>query len=151
MSLQVATLKGVVPSGGGMAVFVGNAQKTFVIHCDRGVGESLLLAMEGKRKVRPQCHDLMEDLLSSFGGRVSRVLIASVVEKVFHARVVVEVEDEVLGKKVVELDARSSDALVLAQKWDADIFVAAEVWEEVEDVSDFYEKFQADHPQEEEG
>jgi bifunctional DNase/RNase len=44
-------------------------------------------------------------------------------------------ENEILEKKIVELDCRPSDAVALAVLENAPIYVANKVWEEVKDMS----------------
>jgi bifunctional DNase/RNase len=45
-------------------------------------------------------------------------------------------------RKVVELDARPSDSIALAVSQNAPIFVAREVWDSVDDVSDTLDQLQ---------
>jgi bifunctional DNase/RNase len=61
---------------------------------------------------------------------------------VFYARLIISAQNEVQQRKVVELDARPSDSIALAVSQNAPIFVAREVWDSVDDVSDTLDQLQ---------
>jgi bifunctional DNase/RNase len=67
------------------------------------------------------------------------VLINDVDEGTFFARIILRMENE-LGKKIIELDARPSDSIVLALQMKKPIFVADKVMENVEDMSEILER-----------
>lgn len=115
------------------AVFLGNEEKTFVIHVGPGVGMAISMAVEEVRKLRPLSHDLITSVLAGLGARVERVLINDLRRETFHARLFVREESE-RGVRVVEVDARPSDCLALAVQAGAPIYVAREVMGRVEDV-----------------
>jgi bifunctional DNase/RNase len=69
--------------------------------------------------------DLMAELVRVTGARVERVVVTSIREKVFYAVVALAVDGH-----LDELDARPSDALNLAVRVGAPIFVAAEVMDQ---------------------
>ncbi|HSJ01659.1 MAG: bifunctional nuclease family protein [Verrucomicrobium sp.] len=135
-------LRNVLPMDNGHAVFLGNAEKTFVIFVDEPVGTAITMSMRGIVKDRPLTHDLMSHLLRAFGAKVERMIINALDNGVFFARLIISAENEVQQRKVVELDARPSDSIALAVSQNAPIFVAAEVWQSVDDVSDTLEQVQ---------
>ncbi len=57
----------------------------------------------------------------------------------YFARLILKAENEV-HKKIIELDARPSDCLAVALQAKRPIFVSREVWDEVEDASELFEK-----------
>jgi uncharacterized protein len=87
-------------------------------------GDALALELGGGGTPRPLTHDLMAGLLALTGARVQRVAVTRLVDDTFYATVTVAT-----GERVDELDGRPSDALNLAARVEAPIFVAAEVME----------------------
>jgi RNA polymerase sigma factor (sigma-70 family) len=85
-------------------------------------GDALALALARELGLRPLSADLMARMLEATGGRIERVAINSLREKTFYATVYLGVDG-----KAEELDSRPSDAINLAQRVDAPIFVEDEV------------------------
>jgi bifunctional DNase/RNase len=135
-------LRTVHPMDSGYAVFLGNAEKTFVIFVDEPVGVAITMSMRGIVKERPLTHDLMGHMLRAFGAAIERIIINSLEAGVFYARLIISAQNEVQQRKVVELDARPSDSIALAVSQNAPIFVAREVWDSVDDVSDTLDQLQ---------
>lgn len=129
-------VRSVLPTSGGCAVFVGNDDKTFVIYVDQGVGAAIAMFMRRAHKERPQTHDLVADMLLALGARVERVVINDFQNGVYFARLIIQAENELHERKIVELDARPSDSIALAIQQSAPIYISREVWEQVEDMSE---------------
>ena len=130
-------VRAVLPLEGSFAVFLGNETKVFVIYIDESVGTAISMFMRGVSKERPLTHDLVGHLLLAFGAKVERVVINDINGSVFHARLIISAENELqTSRKVIELDARPSDSIAMAVQQSAPIFVAKNVWDTVEDVSD---------------
>ena len=128
-------VKGVMPTSNGCAVFLGTEQKTFVIYVDQNIGETIQRAVNGEQAQRPLTHDLMLTLLDGLCAEVERVVINNVDQGTFHARLIVSMENE-LGFKIIELDARPSDSIVLALASGKPIYVANSVIESVDDMTE---------------
>lgn len=128
--------------GGGAAIFLGNEKKTFIIYVGIYEATAILKEIQGKESPRPLTHDLIHNIFVGFDLEVRRVVISSLVDNTFCATLVLEQQlggDDAswAGKRSeVRIDARASDSIVIALKEDAPIWVAAEVFEAVEDVSD---------------
>jgi uncharacterized protein len=88
-------------------------------------GNSLALRLTGEATPRPVTSDVMAELLRVTGARVERVAVTSLREKTFYAVIAVTVDG-----RVDELDARPSDALNLAVRVGAPIFVDDSVLEQ---------------------
>jgi uncharacterized protein len=73
---------------------------------------------------RPLTHDLLKNVIEEMGGRVVHILINDMRKDIFFARLVVEVKGE-----NVEIDSRPSDAIAIAVRAKAPIFVAEVVME----------------------
>ena len=135
-------VRAVLPTSGGCAVFLGNDDKVFVVYVDQAVGAAITMFMHDTPKPRPQTHDLFADLLIVLGAKVDRVVIVSFSDSVYYARIIITVSNELEKKKIIELDARPSDAVALAIQQKAPIYIAEVVWEEVEDMSEALKKME---------
>jgi bifunctional DNase/RNase len=131
-----AQVRAVLPLDGSFAVFLGNEEKTFVIYVDESVGTAISMFMRGVSKERPLTHDLIATMLMAFGARVERVIINEAHGSVFHARLILSAENQLHARKVIELDARPSDSIALAVQQSAPLFVARQVWDSVEDMTE---------------
>ena len=133
------TVKGVMPTGNGCAVFLGNDEKNFVIYVDQSVGNAISLTMNGVKRDRPLTHDLLHNILLGLEVEVERIVINNVSDNTFYARIILKMENE-LGKKILEVDARPSDSLVIALQAEKSIYVANHVFESVEDMTEILER-----------
>lgn len=135
-------VKTVIPTTAGRAVFLGNDEKIFVIYVDESVGAAITMFLAGTPKERPLTHDLMSHLMTALGAKIERVIINDLKSSTYFARLILSAENELLQKKIIELDARPSDSIALATSQKAPIYVAREVWDEVEDMSEVLRKME---------
>lgn len=124
-------------------MFLGNNEKVFVVYVDQAVGAAITMFMHHTPKPRPQTHDLFVDLLTALGARIDRVVIVSFVDSVYYARIIITVSNELEERKIIELDARPSDAVAMAIQQQAPIYVAQPVWDGVEDMSAVLKKMES--------
>jgi uncharacterized protein len=139
-------VKGVMPTAATCAVFLGNDSKTFVISVDQFVGNAIQMTLNGVRKARPLTHDLIGSILLGLGAKLEHVLINDAREGTFYARIFLHMENE-LARKLVEIDARPSDSIVLALQQKRPIYVSNGVFEAVEDMSEFLEDVLKQQPE----
>lgn len=139
--VQVEVLS-VWPFNQGRAIFLGNAEKCFVIYVDELVGGAITMFQKGHARERPFTHDLMVHLMAALGAKAERVVINDVKSETFFARLIVSCENELYERKIVELDGRPSDCIAVAILQKAPIYVAREVWDEVEDRTEFLSRLQ---------
>lgn len=125
-----------MPTSAGCAVFLGDGQKVIVFYVEPAIGASINAVMSGVKPPRPLTHDLFSQILDAFGAKVDKAVIVKVDGEVFYARLFVTAENEVMERKIVEIDARPSDCLALAVRQDAPIYVRQHVWDELRDMSD---------------
>jgi len=130
---------GVIPTNRGCAVFVGNEEKTFTIYVESAVGQAIAMFMQGIAKERPLTHDLVGHILNGLGVSIQRVVINNLKNGTYFARLILKQENE-LGQKIIEVDARPSDSIALAIQAKAPLFVAHAVFDEVEDMSEVLKK-----------
>jgi len=133
------SIRGVMPTANGCAVFLGTDEKTFVIYVDHAVGNVIQMTLDGVKKDRPLTHDLIGQVFLGFGVELEHVIINAVNEGTFYARILLRMKNE-LGTKIVELDARPSDSTILALQSDRPIFVTRDVFDSVEDMTDILER-----------
>lgn len=138
-SVVQISVKGVMPTSNGCAVFLGNAEKTFVIYVDSGIGQAIQQAVNGVRLERPMTHNLVVSILDGFEAGVERIIVNDVEDGTFFARLILSMENE-LGKKIIEIDARPSDSIVLALLTERPIFVARKVLDSVDDMTEILAK-----------
>lgn len=134
-----STIKGVMPTAQGCAIFLGPSGKTFVIYVDQGIGKAISDAINGEKRERPLTHDLIMNTLAGFGATLERIIINDVDKNTFFARIIAKMENE-LGTKLVEIDARPSDSMVLALLAKKPIFVAHRVLDSVDDMTEILER-----------
>lgn len=133
-----------MPTQAGCAVFLGNGSKAILFYIDPAVGLAINTVMSGQKMPRPLTHDLYMLTLQAFGAKVSRVIINDVDGDVFYARLILTAENEIMERKIIELDARPSDSLAIAARAEAPIYVAAEVWNSLEDRAPLLEQMRSD-------
>jgi uncharacterized protein len=145
-------IKGVMPTANGCAVFLGNDAKAFVIYVDHSVGNAIQMTLNGIKKDRPLTHDLIGSIFLGLGAKLDHVVVNDARDGTFFARIILRMENE-LAKKIIEIDARPSDSIVLALQQQRPIYVAQQVFDGVEDMTEILErvlKQQAEEGNEEE-
>jgi uncharacterized protein len=128
-----------MPTANGCAIFLGDDSKTFVIYVDHSVGGAIQMTLGGVKRDRPLTHDLIGHLLLGLGIHLEHIVINDVNEGTYFARILLRMENE-LGKKILELDARPSDSIVLALQQKRPIHVARKVFDAVEDMTEILER-----------
>ena len=129
-----------MPTQAGCAVFLGDGHKVISFFIDPAIGASINAVLAGQKPERPLTHDLFLMSLDAFGARLQRVVIVSMKDEVYFARVIFQVENEIQEKKIVELDARPSDCIALAVRAHAPMYVVTDLWDSLADVSDTLEE-----------
>lgn len=129
-----------MPTEAGCAVFLGDGEKAIVFYIDPAVGAAINATLAGQVPPRPMTHDLFIQALRGLGAKVTRMAIVAMEDDVFYARLILEASNELMERKILELDARPSDCLALAVRDDAPMFVVRSLWERLEDMSDSLEK-----------
>ncbi len=124
-----------LPTQAGCAVFLGDGAKVIVFYIDPSIGASINAAITGLKPPRPLTHDLFLLALEGLGATVKRVVITKVEDDVYYARLIFEAENEILERKIVELDARPSDCVALAVRAAAPVYVVRELWESLPDMA----------------
>ena len=87
--------------------------------------DAITLQLQGMEAPRPLTHDLLRSVIETLGGEVIHIMISSLERNTYFARIVLDVNGE-----TVEVDSRPSDAIALAVRVQAPIYVAEEVMEQ---------------------
>lgn len=124
-----------LPTQAGCAAFLSDGKKTILMYIDPAVGAAINQVLSGHQAPRPMTHDLYHLTLQAFGATVSRAVICELVGEVYHARLIIEAENEIMERKIVELDARPSDCIALAVRCGAPLYVASELWNSLADMT----------------
>ena len=85
--------------------------------------QAIALEMEGVIPPRPMTHDLLKNLIESFGSNLSEVYINELREGTFFAKLIFDGEG-------IDLDARPSDAIALAVRCNSPIYVNGDILDE---------------------
>jgi uncharacterized protein len=83
---------------------------------------AILMKLQGTPTPRPMTHDLVTDMLGELNASVARVAVTELRENTFYAQITLQVN----GSEI-EIDSRPSDAIALAVRADAKIYVADDV------------------------
>ena len=127
-------IRGILPHNSACALFVGNDQKVFVITVEPQMGAIISMFLRDTPKERPLTHDLIQSIFKGFSISVERIVITELKNSTYYARLILQQQNE-LARKIVEIDARPSDCLALATAQKRPIYVAASLFEQVEDMS----------------
>jgi len=83
-------VRAVAAAKGGWAVFLGNAEKVFVILVDQNVGAAITMFIQGMQRERLLTHDLIANILRALGAKIERVIINELKSGTYFARLVLE-------------------------------------------------------------
>ncbi len=129
-------IRGILPApNSGCAIFIGDSEKVFVIQVEQSIGAAIGMFLRETKKERPLTHDLMANVFMGFGISVERIVITELRNSTYFARIILQQKNE-LGRKVIEVDARPSDCIALATAQKRPMYVDADLFEEVEDMSE---------------
>jgi bifunctional DNase/RNase len=110
-------------SGGAYALILkevnGNRRLPIIIGAFEA--QSIALEMEGIKPPRPLTHDLIKNILDAMGTDLSEIVISELRDGTFYAKLSLDSQ---------EVDARPSDAIALAVRYGAPIYVSDKVMEE---------------------
>jgi RNA polymerase sigma factor (sigma-70 family) len=86
--------------------------------------DAISMTLQGRQSPRPLTHDLTLRLVDAAGAQIQRVVINNLAENTFFAAI-----DLVIGDRIQTIDARPSDAVALAVRKNAPVYVARSVFE----------------------
>ncbi|MBM3422801.1 MAG: bifunctional nuclease family protein [Chlorobi bacterium] len=87
--------------------------------------QAIALKLENIKPPRPFTHDLFKNISDAFGLHVNEIVIDELHNETFYAKVICE-----LGGEIHEIDARPSDAIAIAVRFNAPVFVTEDIMDE---------------------
>ena len=132
-SLVAMTIKGLMldpVSNSPIVVLKDDEEKVFLpIWVGVFEANAIALQLENIGTPRPMTHDLLRNVIEKIEGKVDRIVISELRDSTFFARI-----DMSMGGRSVEIDARPSDAIALALRTEAPIFVAQAVLDQAQTI-----------------
>ena len=95
---------------------------------------AIALQLENVTTPRPMTHDLLKTMIAELDGRVTRVVINDLRDSTFFAQIRVNITRGGVDR-TLELDARPSDAIALALRTEAPIFVEQAVLDQAQTIT----------------
>lgn len=113
------------PASNGYALILQekSGHRRLPIMIEAAQAQAIALEMEGIKSQRPMSHDLMKSIVETMGSRLVEIIINDIQDSTFYAQLILE-------SAGTEVDARPSDAIALAVRFNAPIYVAVEVMDE---------------------
>lgn len=111
-------------TGGAYALLLKEAMGTrrLPIIIGQFEAQAIALELEGIRPPRPLTHDLMKNMIEDLGVTVNEIVVHELKDNTFFAKIIVE-----MSGFTNEIDARPSDAIAIAVRVKAPIFVSESV------------------------
>lgn len=103
-----------------MSELSGN--RRFSVMIGEPEAQSIAMKLNNKKSPRPLTHDLINNILNVFGSKLEKILIYNMISDVFYSELHIRKGDE-----VIIVDARTSDAVALAVRSDAPIYINADI------------------------
>ncbi len=121
-------------AGAGVCLREKNGGKVAVIFIDLPAGMAYERALNGESAPRPDSPTLLCSMIDAMDCVVRMILIRECRGEIYHARITLDVRNEVMTK-ILELDARPSDALMIAARFKMPVKILSSVWDEMEDIA----------------
>jgi bifunctional DNase/RNase len=96
-----------------------DADRYLTIYIGAAEADAIAIRLQDVSVARPMTHDLLTNVMSELGARVTRVVVSEVKNDTYFARLFLSIND-----REVEIDSRPSDAIALAVRAEVPIFVA---------------------------
>lgn len=95
---------------------------------------AIALQLENITTPRPMTHDLLRDMIKQLDARVTRIVINDLKDATFFAQIRLLIH-RAGSDQMLEIDARPSDAIALALRTEAPIFVAQSVLDQAQTIT----------------
>ncbi|XVJ66342.1 MAG: bifunctional nuclease family protein [Lacibacter sp.] len=87
--------------------------------------QAIAISLERMQLPRPMLHDIFKNTIAELGGTLIQVHIYAIVNQMYHAYLIIKTKEA----NEIKIDARASDALAMAVRYDCPIYVDTEVFE----------------------
>ncbi|MFT7230981.1 MAG: bifunctional DNase/RNase [Cyclobacteriaceae bacterium] len=119
IKLEILGLSSSQSQSGSFALVLGEENGNRRLPIIIGMFEAQAIAIEIEKIVpnRPMTHDLFKSFAFAFNYTIKEIIISDLKEGVFFAKIVC-----LLGEKVIDVDARPSDAIAIGLRFNVDIY-----------------------------
>ncbi|MFZ2491670.1 MAG: bifunctional nuclease family protein [Thermoanaerobaculia bacterium] len=132
--LVAMSIKGLMldPVSNSPIVVLKDDEEKFFLPIWVGIFEAnaIALQLESITTPRPMTHDLLRNLITELNATVSSIIINDLRDSTFFAQIRL-----VTGGRTLEIDARPSDAIALALRAEAPIFVTQSVLQQAQTIA----------------
>jgi hypothetical protein len=133
------SIKGLMldPVSNSPIVVLKDEEEKFFLPIWVGIFEAnaIALQLENVATPRPMTHDLLKTAIAQLDARVTRIVINDLKDSTFFAQIRVMVTRAGAADTMLELDARPSDAIALALRTEAPIYVAQSVLDQAQTIT----------------
>ncbi len=131
IKLEVKTVT--ADQGGNFLVLLMDDEEKKVLPISIGPleAQAIALVLQGETPPRPLTHDLLKSVCENLGGEMEKVVITDIRESTFYAEIYFNQNNETLV-----VDSRPSDAIALALRFEAPIYMATKMVEFTYDYQD---------------
>lgn len=95
-----------------------NGERTLPIFVGPYEAEAITISLQEIEMARPLTHDLLKNVISTFGARLVQVEIIALRKKIFYGNLVIEKDGE-----IIRIDSRPTDAIAMAVRAHTPILV----------------------------
>ena len=126
VELQVLNISNSQAQAGAYAMVLGeiNGPRQLPVIIGVAGAQSMMIEMRGITPPRPLTHTLFASVLKALGANLLRILIYKVENGIFYSYLYMKTEETIL-----RIDARTSDAIALALRMNAPIFIYDDILE----------------------
>lgn len=119
--VQVVALSGSETSPGNFALVLEEqvSKRRMVIIIGAVEAQSIAIHLERMQLPRPLTHDIFKTSITELGATVKEVIIHNIIDSMFYAWMVLATKE----KEEKKIDARASDALAMAIRFDCPVYV----------------------------
>ncbi|MGZ3750409.1 MAG: bifunctional nuclease domain-containing protein [Mucilaginibacter sp.] len=119
IKLDIVGLSYSQTQSGAYALVLGevNGRRRLPIIIGSFEAQAIAIEIEKMTPSRPLTHDLFKNFAQSYNITIQEIIIYNLVDGIFYAKLICSD-----GKKVVEIDARTSDAIAMAVRFDCAIY-----------------------------
>ena len=135
--LIAMSIKGLMldPVSNSPIVVLKDDEEKFFLPIWVGIFEAnaIALQLENITTPRPMTHDLLRNMIAELNARVLRIVINDLRDSTFFAQIRLAIGNGT--ERTLEVDARPSDAIALALRTEAPIFVAQSVLDQAQTIT----------------
>lgn len=119
IKLDIVGLSYSQTQSGAYALVLGevNGRRRLPIIIGSFEAQAIAIEIEKMTPSRPLTHDLFKNFAQAYAITIQEIIIYNLVDGIFYAKLICSD-----GKKVVEIDARTSDAIAMAVRFDCSIY-----------------------------